>query len=73
MLIIQMKKVINKKCDISNESEINNLIDEVNEEFGLIDIFCSNAGILTLGDEQSTNEDWRQKLEFTCDGSCLCS
>ena len=52
------EKIINKKCDISNETQINNLIDKVNKEFGLIDIFCSNAGILTLGDEQSSNEDW---------------
>ena len=35
-----------------------NLINEVNNEFGLIDIFFSNAGILSLGDEQSSNEDW---------------
>jgi NAD(P)-dependent dehydrogenase (short-subunit alcohol dehydrogenase family) len=52
------EKIINKKCDISNETQINSLIDKVNKEFGLIDIFCSNAGILTLGDEQSSNEDW---------------
>ena len=52
------EKIINKICDISNETQINSLIDKVNKEFGLIDIFCSNAGILTLGDEQSSNEDW---------------
>ena len=52
------EKIINKKCDISNETQINSLIDKVNKEFGLIDIFCSNAGILTLGNEQSSNEDW---------------
>ena len=51
-------KVINKKCNVSNQSELNNLINEVNKEFGLIDIFCSNAGVLSLGDEQSSNEDW---------------
>jgi NAD(P)-dependent dehydrogenase (short-subunit alcohol dehydrogenase family) len=55
---LKNKKVIYKKCNISNELEVNNLIDDVNDEFGLIDIFCSNAGILTLGDEQSSNEDW---------------
>ncbi|MDB9915643.1 SDR family oxidoreductase [Alphaproteobacteria bacterium] len=51
-------KVINKKCNVSNQSELNNLINEVNKEFGLIDIFFSNAGVLSLGDEQSSNEDW---------------
>ena len=52
------EKLINKKCDISDEMQINSLIDQVNKEFGLVDIFCSNAGILTLGNEQSSNDDW---------------
>ena len=52
------EKLINKKCDISDEIQINGLIDQVNKEFGLVDIFCSNAGILTLGNEQSSNDDW---------------
>ena len=51
-------KVINKKCNVSRQLDLNNLINEVNNEFGLIDIFFSNAGILSLGDEQSSNEDW---------------
>ncbi|MDC0227564.1 SDR family oxidoreductase [Alphaproteobacteria bacterium] len=51
-------KVINKKCNVSKQSDLNNLINQVNKEFGLIDIFFSNAGILSLGDEQSSNQDW---------------
>ena len=51
-------KVINKKCNVTKQLDLNNLINEVNKEFGLIDIFFSNAGILSLGDEQSSNEDW---------------
>ena len=57
---LKNNKVIYKNCNIASESELNNLIDDINDEFGLIDIFCSNAGILTLGDEQSTNEDWNK-------------
>lgn len=57
---LKNKKVIYKKCNIASELEVNNLIDEINNDFGLIDIFCSNAGILTLGDEQSSNEDWNK-------------
>ena len=53
-------KVINKQCNVSNQTDLNNLINEVNQTFGLIDIFCSNAGILSLGDEQSSNEDWNK-------------
>ena len=39
-------------------SFVASLIDEVNQKFGLLDIFFSNAGILSLGDEQTSNEDW---------------
>ena len=52
------KKILCEQCDVTNESSIQNLIDKINLDFGLIDIFCSNAGILTLGSEQSSNEDW---------------
>ena len=51
-------KVINKECNVSDQSDLNLLINEVNKKFGLIDIFFSNAGVLSLGDEQSSNEDW---------------
>ena len=52
------KKILCEQCDVTNESSIQNLIDKINLDFGLIDIFCSNAGILSLGSEQSSNEDW---------------
>tara|TARA_B110000037_G_scaffold165630_1_gene187347 strand:+ start:4066 stop:4827 length:762 start_codon:yes stop_codon:yes gene_type:complete len=61
---LKNNKVIFKNCNIASESELNNLIDDINDEFGLIDIFCSNAGILTLGDEQSTNEDWNKNWDL---------
>ena len=51
-------KLITKNCDVSNEKELTTIIDEINLEFGLVDIFCSNAGILTLGNEQSLIGDW---------------
>ena len=52
------KKILCEQCDVTNESSIQNLIDKINLDFGLIDIFCSNAGILSLGSEQTSNEDW---------------
>ncbi len=54
------KKLISKVCDVTNEKELIRIIDEINLEFGLIDIFCSNAGILSLGDEQTSREDWNK-------------
>ena len=52
------EKILCKECDVTNESSFKNLIDKINLDFGLIDIFCSNAGILSLGSEQTSNEDW---------------
>ncbi len=52
------EKILCEQCDVTNELNIQNLIDKINFNFGLIDIFCSNAGILSLGNEQTSNEDW---------------
>ncbi len=53
-------KILCEQCDVTNELNIQNLIDKININFGLIDIFCSNAGILSLGNEQTSNEDWNK-------------
>ena len=50
--------LITKICDVTNEKALIRIIDEINLEFGLIDIFCSNAGMFSLGNEQTTIEDW---------------
>ena len=41
-------KLITKICDVTKEKILTGIIDEINTEFGLIDIFCSNAGIFIL-------------------------
>ncbi len=58
--VSESDKLISKVCDVTNEKELTRIIDEINHEFGLIDIFCSNAGILSLGDEQTSIEDWNK-------------
>ena len=56
----ESNNLISKNCDVTNEKELTRIIDEINHEFGLIDIFCSNAGILSLGNEQTSIEDWNK-------------
>ncbi len=46
-------------CDVANEAEIDALVTRVESELGPIDIFCSNAGIARLGDEDAPNEEWQ--------------
>ncbi len=56
----ESNNLISKICDVTNEKKLTRIIDEINHEFGLIDIFCSNAGILSLGNEQTSIEDWNK-------------
>ena len=48
------------QANVGKEEDIINVVEKANEHAGGIDIFCSNAGILSLGDEQSSNEDWNK-------------
>ncbi len=57
---LETNKLISKVCDVTDEKELTRIIDEINLEFGLIDIFCSNAGILSLGNEQTSIENWNK-------------
>ncbi len=47
-------------CDVSNETQIKALIDHVEAEIAPIDLFCANAGILTLGGLDVPDEDWNR-------------
>ena len=46
------------ETDVTREADIQELVRRTEAEFGAIDVFCSNAGILTLGDEASPDADW---------------
>ncbi|MEW2916246.1 SDR family NAD(P)-dependent oxidoreductase [Ruegeria sp. ANG10] len=45
-------------CDVSSEDDIKTLINTVENEIGPIDLFCANAGILTLGSLDVPDQDW---------------
>lgn len=44
--------------DVSREPDIQALVSRVEREFGAIDLFCSNAGILIEGGVEVSDEDW---------------
>ena len=50
-------------CDVSNEADVERLIEQVESEQGRLDIFCSNAGIAVAGGPESANADWQQIWE----------
>ena len=54
------------ECDVADQAQIEAMIDRVEDEIGPIDLFCSNAGILTGLDSSFENiafastEDWNR-------------
>ncbi len=52
-------------CDVSVETEIQALVDRVENDYGAIDLFCSNAGIAIsdapdMGATSASNEAWER-------------
>lgn len=51
-------------ADLRNEAEVARLVGEIEDQTGGIDIFCSNAGILTLGGVEVSDADWKKTWEI---------
>ena len=51
-------------CDVAKEEEIENLANNTLEQFGHIDLFCSNAGIFTAGGETVSTDNWQRIWEI---------
>ncbi|WP_299636781.1 SDR family oxidoreductase [uncultured Ruegeria sp.] len=47
-------------CDVSSENQIRTLIDFTENTVGPIDLFCANAGILTLGGLDVPDDQWEK-------------
>lgn len=48
------------RCDVSRESDVARLVEQVRTARGRIDIFCSNAGIAVAGGPEAPNKDWQR-------------
>lgn len=67
-------KVLVVKADVSNEIEVKDMVEKVNEEFGRIDILVNNAGIsIDTLFEDKTKENFMKILEVNLVGSFLVS
>lgn len=49
-----------RRCDVSSEDQIRDLIDWVETDLGPIDLFCANAGILTIGGLDVEDDAWNR-------------
>jgi len=50
--------------DVSSEADIQMLVDETLKKYGRIDLFCSNAGIATEGDQCLPDREWQRIWEI---------
>lgn len=50
-------------CDVTQEREIEALVDEAEGRYGPIDLFCSNAGIIRMGGAEASDDDWRRSID----------
>jgi NAD(P)-dependent dehydrogenase (short-subunit alcohol dehydrogenase family) len=45
-------------CDVSDESQVADLVARARDAFGPIDLFCANAGVAIGADEASPDAEW---------------
>jgi NAD(P)-dependent dehydrogenase (short-subunit alcohol dehydrogenase family) len=60
-------------ANVSSESDIQMLVDEVLKRYGQIDLFCSNAGIGVEGDCCTPDRDWLRSWEVNVMGHVYAS
>ena len=46
------------RCDVGVEDEVQQLVKTAEQELGPVDVFCANAGILTSGGIEASDEVW---------------
>ena len=67
-------KAIYVKVDITNQCQINNLVDTTLKEFGQIDILVNNAGIFSNKPIlELDEEEWDRVIDVNLKGAFLCS
>jgi short-subunit dehydrogenase len=64
-LLSGLGEVFVRPCDLRNQTEVNQAIADVRQQFGEIDVLVNNAGTLTVGPMDAMSlEEYREALEI---------
>ena len=61
------------QADVSKKTDVDNFVNKVTEQFGGIDIWVNNAGIVTVGSITDVSEDdWDRTIDVNLKSGFLC-
>ena len=61
-------------CDVTNEEQVNALVKDIEEKFGVIDVLVNNAGIIKrIPMVEMTKQQWDQVINVDLTGPFLCA
>lgn len=67
--LLPADQVLVEQCDVSQEAEVDRLIERTVEHFGGLDVLVNNAGVHAQGDiTQLSTADWRKVMGTDLDG-----
>src|SRR5580704_12152173 len=52
------------KTDVAHEADVRALVEQAIGRYGRVDIFCSNAGVILSGGEETPDADWQRIWEI---------
>jgi len=68
------QEAVAMKVDVTNKSEVQDMIDQILEKFKRIDILVNCAGILPFSSiEELSEKDWKDILDVNLTGTFFCS
>jgi NAD(P)-dependent dehydrogenase (short-subunit alcohol dehydrogenase family) len=68
------RRSLDVQTDVSQKTEVDNLVQRVEDELGPVDILVNNAGVSGLGTPAATHEElWDRVIDINLNGCYLCS